>query len=138
MGPAASGVRSRIDSPLPAYYLGAAMTIDFTCRKCDASFELDFDDLNDGTEKLACPNCDASASAAMVEEFTAALTELRGQVVKLSRKFGVNLAIETDDESEEEEEEEDEELEDEEDDEDYDDEDDDLDDEDEEFEDEEE
>jgi len=95
------------------------MTIDFTCRKCDASFELDFDDLNDGSEKLACPNCDAAAPASMVEEFTAALTELRAQVAKMSRKFGANLSIETDDESEDEDEDED--LEDEEDDEDYDD-----------------
>jgi len=121
---------------MPAYYLGAAMTIDFTCRKCDASFELDFDDLNDGSEKLVCPNCDAAATAAMVEEFTSALTDLRAQVTKLSRKFGVNLSVETDDESEDEEEDEDF---DEEDDEDYED-DEDLDDEDEdeEFEDEEE
>jgi hypothetical protein len=121
---------------MPAYYLGPAMTIDFTCRKCDASFELDFDDLNDGSEKLVCPNCDAAATAAMVEEFTAALTEMRAQVAKLSRKFGVNLSIETDDESEEEEEE-DEDFEDDEDDEDYDDdedEDEDLDDEEEDFE----
>jgi hypothetical protein len=111
------------------------MTIDFTCRKCDASFELDSEDLNDGTEKLACPNCDATAAASMVEEFTAALTELRAQVAKLSRKFGVTLSIETEDE-ESEEEEEDEDLNDE-DEEDFDEDDDDLDedeDEDEDFE----
>jgi len=121
---------------MPAYYLGAAMTIDFTCRKCDASFELDFEDLNDGSEKLACPNCDAAAPASMVEEFSAALTELRAQVTKLSRKFGVNLSVETDDGSEDEEEE-DEDYEDETDDEDddYDDDDEeDLDDDDEELE----
>lgn len=112
------------------------MTIDFTCRKCDASFELDFEDLNDGSEKLACPNCDAAAPASMVEEFSAALTELRAQVTKLSRKFGVNLSVETDDGSEDEEEE-DEDYEDETDDEDddYDDDDEeDLDDDDEELE----
>ena len=102
------------------------MTIDFTCRKCDASFELDSDDLNDGTEKLTCPNCDASAGASMVEEFSAALTELRAQVGKLSRKFGVTLSIETEDEEAEEDEEEDEDFADE-DDEDYDDDEDDLD-----------
>ena len=120
---------------MPAYYLGAAMTIDFTCRKCDASFELDFEDLNDGSEKLACPNCDAAAPASMVEEFSAALTELRAQVTKLSRKFGVNLSVETDDGSEDEEEE-DEDYEDETDDEDddYDDDEEDLDDDDEELE----
>lgn len=77
------------------------MTIDFTCRKCDASFELDADDLIDGTEKLQCPNCDAKASSTMVEDFTAALSELKAQVVTLGKKFAVNLAVETDEDVEE-------------------------------------
>ncbi|MFL5319572.1 MAG: hypothetical protein ACJ790_07930 [Myxococcaceae bacterium] len=83
------------------------MTIDFTCRKCDASFELDVADLIDGSEKLQCPNCDAKATTTMVEDFTAALTELRTQVTALSKKFAVNLAVETEDLEEETEEEED-------------------------------
>lgn len=77
------------------------MTIDFTCRKCDASFEIAADDLIDGTEKLVCPNCDAKATSAAVEDFTAALAELKAQVVKLGKKFAVNLAVETDEDVEE-------------------------------------
>lgn len=73
------------------------MTIDFTCRKCDASFELDATDLADGTQKLICPNCDAKASNSMVDHFTAALAEMRTQVATLGKKFSVNLAIETED-----------------------------------------
>lgn len=77
------------------------MTIDFTCRKCDASFEIDAEDLIDGTEKLQCPNCDAKATSGMVEDFTAALTELKAQIVTLGKKFAVNLAIETDEDIDE-------------------------------------
>ena len=32
------------------------MTIDFTCVKCEGSFELDAQDITDGTEKLECPH----------------------------------------------------------------------------------
>ncbi|MBI3183098.1 MAG: hypothetical protein HYZ28_13250 [Myxococcales bacterium] len=77
------------------------MTIDFTCQKCEASFEIDAEDLIDGTEKLACPQCDAKAPANMVEDFVSALSELRAQVANLSKKFAVNLAIETEDVEEE-------------------------------------
>jgi hypothetical protein len=73
------------------------MTIDFTCQKCEASFELDFEDLADGTEKLVCPHCDAKAPANLVEDFAAAVTELRSQVAALSKKFAVNLSVETED-----------------------------------------
>lgn len=73
------------------------MTIDFTCQKCDSSFELDVQDLIDGTEKLVCPNCDAKASASMVDDFAAAVVDLRTQVAALAKKFAVNLAIETED-----------------------------------------
>lgn len=73
------------------------MTIDFTCQKCEASFELDAQDLIDGTEKLACPHCDAKAPTNLVEDFVAALSEMRAQVAVLSKKFAVNLAVETED-----------------------------------------
>ena len=88
------------------------MTIDFTCQKCEASFELDAQDLIDGDAKLACPNCSTKASSSMVEEFVAALTEIQNQVALLSKKFSVNMSLETeelDDELESDEEEEDEE-----------------------------
>ena len=73
------------------------MTIDFTCQKCEASFEIDAQDLIDGTEKLVCPHCDAKAPIVMVDDFIAALTEMRTQVTTLGKKFAVNLAIETED-----------------------------------------
>jgi DNA-directed RNA polymerase subunit RPC12/RpoP len=95
------------------------MTIDFTCQKCEASFELDSQDLLDGTEKLVCPHCDAKAPANLVDDFNAALTEMAAQVAALSKKFSVTMAIETedlevaakdDDEDEDEADEEDDEL----------------------------
>ena len=73
------------------------MTIDFTCQKCEASFELDSQDLIDGTEKLVCPHCDAQVPANVVEDFIAALKEMRAQVATLGKKFTVSMAIETED-----------------------------------------
>ena len=78
------------------------MTIDFTCQKCEASFELDAQDLIDGTEKLVCPHCDAKAPAALASDFTAALAEMRLQIATLGKKaFSVSLALETEDVEEE-------------------------------------
>lgn len=85
------------------------MTIDFTCQKCDSSFELDVQDLIDGSEKLVCPNCDAKAPTALTDDFIAALTELRAQVATLSKRFSVNLAVESEDVEELEDEEDEEE-----------------------------
>src|SRR5689334_13683639 len=88
------------------------MTIDFTCQKCEASFELDAQDLIDGDAKLACSNCNAKAPSAMVEEFVSALSEMQAQVAALSKKFAVNMSLETeelDEESESDDEEEDDE-----------------------------
>ena len=73
------------------------MTIDFTCQKCEASFEIDAQDLLDGTEKLVCPHCEAKAPAGLVDDFTSALTEMRAQVAAMSKKFGVTMSIETED-----------------------------------------
>jgi DNA-directed RNA polymerase subunit RPC12/RpoP len=74
------------------------MTIDFTCQKCEASFELDAQDLIDGTEKLVCPHCDAKAPANLSEDFVAALAEMRVQIAVLGKKhFAVSLALETED-----------------------------------------
>jgi DNA-directed RNA polymerase subunit RPC12/RpoP len=77
------------------------MTIDFTCQKCEASFELDAQDLIDGTEKLACPHCGNKAPTNMVEDFTSALTEMRAQVATLLKKFAVSMSIESEDLEEE-------------------------------------
>lgn len=112
------------------------MTIDFTCQKCEGSFELDAEDLIDGTEKLVCPHCDNKATASMTDDFTAAVVEVRTQVANLSKKFAVSLAIETEDVAEEVVEEEEEEEETDEDELDFDDDDDEDLDEDEDYEDE--
>jgi hypothetical protein len=77
------------------------MTIDFTCQKCEASFEIDSQDLIDGTEKLVCPHCEAKAPPNIVDDFIAALTEMRAQVAVLGKKFAVTMAIETEDLEEE-------------------------------------
>jgi DNA-directed RNA polymerase subunit RPC12/RpoP len=88
------------------------MSIDFTCQKCEASFELDAQDLIEGTEKLVCPHCDAKAPANISEDFVAALTEMRAQIAVLGKKFAVSMTLESEeleDELEEEDEEEDDE-----------------------------
>ena len=77
------------------------MTIDFTCQKCEGGFELDAEDLIEGTEKLICPHCDNKAAVSMVDDFTSALSELRAQVAALSKKFALSLAVETEDLEEE-------------------------------------
>ena len=87
------------------------MTIDFTCQKCESSFELDAQDLIDGTEKLVCPHCDNKAPATLSEDFVSALAEMRAQTAALAKKFSVALAIETEDVEEEADEDEDEDLE---------------------------
>jgi DNA-directed RNA polymerase subunit RPC12/RpoP len=69
--------------------------IDFTCQKCDASFDLDVQDLIDGTERLACPHCDAKAPAKLATSFVAALTELRAQIATLEPKFLVSVTLES-------------------------------------------
>jgi hypothetical protein len=73
------------------------MTIDFTCQKCDTSFELDAQDMIDGTEKLACPHCRAKAPPGLMDDFISALSEMRTQVAALSKKFAINMALETED-----------------------------------------
>ena len=98
------------------------MSIDFTCQKCEASFELDTQDLIEGTEKLVCPHCDAKAPANLSEDFVAALTEIRAQIAALSKKFAVSMTLESEDledelEDEDEDEDDDEEESDEDDDE---------------------
>ena len=91
------------------------MSIDFTCQKCEASFELDAQDLIEGTEKIVCPHCDAKAPTNLSEDFVAALTEIRTQIAVLGKKFAVSMTLEAEeledeleDEDEEEEESEDE------------------------------
>ena len=73
------------------------MTLDFTCQKCEGTFEIDAQDLIDGSEKLECPHCNTRAPAAAVDDFVAALTEMRAQVAALSKKFTVSTTLESED-----------------------------------------
>lgn len=73
------------------------MTIDFSCEKCEASFEIDAADVIEGSERLKCPNCDAKAPQAMGEDFSNALGDLCKSIAALRKKFGVSLSLETDD-----------------------------------------
>ena len=107
------------------------MTLDFTCQKCEGTFEIDAQDLIDGSEKLECPHCNTRAPANVVDDFVAALTEMRAQVAALSKRFSVSTTLESEDlaeldaEDEDDEADDDDEDDDDEDDEDDDDEDDD-------------
>lgn len=90
------------------------MTIDLSCQKCEASFEVDATDIIEGNERIKCPNCDAKAPQAMVDDLGNSLGELCKAIAALRAKFTVSLALETDDlpppydvEDEEEEEDED-------------------------------
>src|SRR5258707_262487 len=91
-----------IDSLRCAAYLpdtgeARTMTIDFTCVKCEGSFELDSQDIMDGTEKLECPHCNTKATQASVDDLIAALTEMNAQVAAMSKKFTLTMTIESED-----------------------------------------
>jgi DNA-directed RNA polymerase subunit RPC12/RpoP len=97
------------------------MTIDFSCQKCDASFEVDAADLMEGNDRIKCPNCDARVPQAAADDLANALAELCKQLAALRKKFACSLALESDDlpppyDLEEEDEEDEDEGEDEEDD----------------------
>ena len=108
-------------------------TIDFTCQKCEGTFELDSQDLVDGTEKLECPHCENKLTKTQNEDFTAAVGELHAQLAAIAKKFTASLEVETEEVAavvdDEDEEEEDDLDEDEDDDDDDDDEEEDVDDE---------
>jgi len=73
------------------------MTLDFTCQKCEGTFEIDAQDLVDGSEKLECPHCNTRAPANLVDDFVAALTEMRAQVAALSKRFTLSTTLESED-----------------------------------------
>jgi hypothetical protein len=121
------------------------MTLDFTCQKCEGTFEIDAQDLVDGSEKLECPHCNTRAPANVVDDFVAALTEMRAQVAVLSKRFTISTTLESEDlaeldadEDEDEEDDDDDEDDVDDDDDDEDDDDEDLDEDDEDLEDEDE
>lgn len=112
-------------------------TIDFTCQKCEGTFELESQDLIDGSDKLECPHCENKLTKSANEDFTAALGELVAQLAAISKKFSASMELDSEDagsaaeEEEDDDEDEDDDSDDDEDDDDDDDDDDDLDDEDE-------
>ena len=121
------------------------MTLDFTCQKCEGTFEIDAQDLVDGSEKLECPHCNTRAPANVVDDFVAALTEMRAQVAALSKRFTVSTTLESEDlaeldaeDEDEDDDDDDEDVDEDEDDDDDDDDDEDLDEDDEDLEDEDE
>ena len=69
--------------------------IDFTCQKCEGVFELDPQDLIDGTEKLECPHCDNKLTKTANEDFTAALGELQAQLAKIAKKFHASMEVDS-------------------------------------------
>src|SRR3712207_2396887 len=71
------------------------MTIDLTCQKCEGTFELDAQDVIEGTEKLVCPHCGQKAPTNIQEDFVSAITEMRTQVAALGKRFAVSMALET-------------------------------------------
>src|SRR6478609_1505397 len=82
---------------LPTAGEASTMTIDFTCVKCEGSFELDAQDIIDGTEKLECPHCNVKAPQAAVDDFIAALTEVNAQVASMAKRFTLTMTIESED-----------------------------------------
>lgn len=72
-------------------------TIDFTCQKCEGNFELDSQDLIDGTEKLECPHCENKLTKAGNEDFSAALAELAAQLQAISKKFTASIELDSED-----------------------------------------
>lgn len=102
-------------------------TIDFTCQKCEGTFELDSGDLIDGTEKLECPHCENKLTKTANEDFGAALGDLVAALSSISKKFTASVELDSADlgsaaDLEEEEDDEDEEEDDDDDDDDDDDE----------------
>lgn len=73
------------------------MTIEFTCQKCEGTFEIDMQELIDGSEALECPHCGNKATKAMNEDFTSALAELQTQLNALSKKFTLTLELDSED-----------------------------------------
>ena len=73
------------------------MTLDFTCQKCEGTFEIDAQDLIDGSEKLECPHCNTRAPANVVDDFVAALTEMRAQVAAMGKRFTLSTTLESED-----------------------------------------
>lgn len=98
-------------------------TFEFTCQKCEGSFEIEAQDLADGSETLECPHCNASLSKAANEDFAAAVADFLSQLASVAKKFAATVEFDNeslsdnDDDDEEDEDDEDDDDDDEDDDE---------------------
>ena len=72
------------------------MTLDLTCTECEASFELEVQDLLDAPKTLDCPNCEAKAPARKAEALASAVDDLMRAMKELAPKFSISLTAETD------------------------------------------
>lgn len=70
-------------------------TFEFTCQKCEGNFEIDAQDLVDGSEALECPHCNARLSKTAAEDFTAAVGELLAQLASISKKFTATVEFDS-------------------------------------------
>jgi DNA-directed RNA polymerase subunit RPC12/RpoP len=73
------------------------MTIEFTCQKCEGTFEIDMQELIDGSEPLECPHCGNKVTKALGEDFISALAELQAQITALSKKFTLSMELDSED-----------------------------------------
>lgn len=76
-------------------------TIDFTCQKCEGNFELDSQDLVDGSEPLECPHCGSKLTKAAQEDFSSALADFQAQIAVISKKFTLTVEFDSEDLDEE-------------------------------------
>lgn len=68
------------------------MTVDVTCKSCDATFDVDLSDLLEESA-LECPSCEARAPRAAVDGVTGALDELFSQLAIMNRKFVLSFEV---------------------------------------------
>lgn len=71
------------------------MTLDFTCKRCDAVFEAEYGDMLQG-EKVQCPNCDTKAPPKTIEEVLTSLDELMAAMAELRSSFHLSVTLESD------------------------------------------
>jgi DNA-directed RNA polymerase subunit RPC12/RpoP len=72
------------------------MQLEFQCRKCDDSFELEASDLIAEPE-VKCPGCGVKATVDQSEALADALEELFASVAALRRKFTIGGELDSED-----------------------------------------
>jgi DNA-directed RNA polymerase subunit RPC12/RpoP len=72
------------------------MQLEFQCRKCDDSFEVEASDLIAEPE-VRCPGCGAKVSVDQAEALADALEELFASIAAVRRKFSVSAEVDSED-----------------------------------------